>query len=67
VTKRQLIKNCKKIFKVFWNVIEAEEEAQDLTQMNRYRSMYVASELNLLECLTEKGEKVQIFKRCHAI
>lgn len=46
------------MFKIFWNVIEAEEEAQELGQMNRYRSMYVASELNLLECLTDKGEKV---------
>ena len=26
MTRRQLIKNCKKILKVFWNVIEAEEE-----------------------------------------
>jgi hypothetical protein len=31
MTRRALIKNCKKIFKVFWNVIEAEEETQDLT------------------------------------
>jgi uncharacterized ferritin-like protein (DUF455 family) len=30
MTKRQLIKHSKKIHKVFWNVIEAEEETQDL-------------------------------------
>ena len=27
MTKRQIAKHCKKIFKVFWNVIEAEEES----------------------------------------
>jgi len=36
MTKRQLIKHTKKIYKVFWNVIEAEEETQDLAQMNKH-------------------------------
>lgn len=30
MTRRQLIKHAKKIHQVFWNVVEAEEEAQDL-------------------------------------
>lgn len=67
MVKRQLIQNCKKIFKVFWNLVESEEEAQELLQMQKYHTMYAASELNLLEILTDKGEKVQVFKRSHAL
>ena len=35
--------------------------------MSRYASMYMTNELHLLDILTEKGEKVQVFKRSHAI
>ena len=31
MTRRQINKHCKKIHKVFWNVIEAEEDAQELS------------------------------------
>ena len=33
MTRRQLIKHCSRIGRVFWNVIEAENEVQDLAQM----------------------------------
>ena len=62
-----MVKHCKKIYKVFWNTIEAEEETQDYNQMRKYPSMYLFSELNLLEIYAEKGEKIQVFKRGIAI
>ena len=67
MTRRQLIKHAKKIHQVFWNVIEAEEEAQDLAQIMKHGNLYMTSELNLLEIYNEKGDKVQVFKRGHAI
>ena len=66
-TRKQLIKNCKKIFKVFWNAIEAEEEVQDLSQMQKYNYMYMTTEMNLLEILTDKQEKLLVFRRNFAI
>ena len=62
-----MIKHAKKIYKVFWNIIESEEEQQDLAQMSRYQQLYMANELNLLEIYAEKGEKLQVFKRGLAI
>ena len=35
--------------------------------MNRYASLYMANELNLLEIYSDKTEKFQVFKRSHAI
>ena len=67
MTRRQLIKHAKKIHQVFWNVVEAEEEAQDLAQIMKHGNLYMTSELNLLEIYNEKGDKVQVFKRGHAI
>lgn len=63
MNKRQLMKHCKKIFKIFENVVEAEDEAQDYAQMARNPSMYLFSELNLIEIMTDKGEKLQVYKR----
>lgn len=67
MTKRQINKHCKKIYKVFWNVVEAEEENQELPQMQKYSHLYMASELELLDIYTDKGEKVPVFKRGCAI
>ena len=35
--------------------------------MLKYSAMYTFSELNLVEVLTEKGEKMQVFSKCIAI
>lgn len=33
----------------------------------KHGNLYMTSELNLLEIYNEKGDKVQVFKRAHAI
>ena len=67
MNQRQLVKHCKKIYKMFWNSVEAEEETQDFNQMLKYPSMYLFSELNIIEIYSDKGEKFQVFKRGIAI
>ena len=57
VVRAQHIKSCKRVYKLFWNQFEDEEEAQDLKQMRKHKNLFFFSELNLIEVMQDQLDR----------